>query len=287
MYSLLVLFLASSIFAGFQTWKVFGLDKEYGLLLSNTATLEAQNTELAQQLENTEFENKELQEKLEQKEDDLKEVERKVSRISSTVGVLEKLSKTDPELLQKYSKVFFLNEHYTPSRLALIDKIYLLNQERPLEVHGDMWPFLKNLIEDAKENEVDLQIVSAYRSFGTQAALKSGYAVTYGAGTANQFSADQGYSEHQLGTTVDFTTATLGTNFTNFENSNGYTWLLDNAHKYGFILSYPKGNDYYQFEPWHWRFVGRNLARHIYKNETSFYEMSQRDIDEYLAELFD
>jgi hypothetical protein len=63
---------------------------------------------------------------------------------------------------------------------------------------------------------------------------------------------------------------------------------LDNAHRYGFILSYPEGNDFYIFEPWHWRFVGRDLARHLDRNEDeTFYTMDQRDINEYLLEIFE
>jgi D-alanyl-D-alanine carboxypeptidase len=86
--------------------------------------------------------------------------------------------------------------------------------------------------------------------------LKSQYRVTYGAGTANSFSADQGYSEHQLGTTVDFTTPKVGGTLTGFDKTDSYKWLQNNAYKYGFILSYPSSNGYYIFEPWHWRFVG-------------------------------
>jgi D-alanyl-D-alanine carboxypeptidase len=108
----------------------------------------------------------------------------------------------------------------------------------------------------AENDGINLRIISAYRSFGSQSELKSSYLMTFGSG-ANKFSADQGYSEHQLGTALDFTTAELEANFINFDKTTAYQWLLNNAFKYGFILSYPEGNQYYQFEPWHWRFVGR------------------------------
>ena len=130
-------------------------------------------------------------------------------------------------------------------------------------------------------------MVSAYRSFGEQAALKSSYKVTYGAGTANSFSADQGYSEHQLGTTIDFTTGYLGANFAGFDKSDAYAWLLDNAYKYGFIISYPKTNAYYTYEPWHWRFVGKKLARYLHTTNERFYDLDQRTIDSYLITIFD
>jgi len=139
---------------------------------------------------------------------------------------------------------------------------------------------------EAEADGINLWILSAYRSFGTQSSLKSGYKITYGSG-ANAFSADQGYSEHQLGTTVDFTTSGIGGGFTGFENTEAYQWLLDNAHRYGFTLSYPKGNAYYIFEPWHWRFVGTELARDLHGQDKGFYDLPQREIDEYLLNLFD
>jgi D-alanyl-D-alanine carboxypeptidase len=130
-------------------------------------------------------------------------------------------------------------------------------------------------------------VVSAYRSFGEQSSLKASYKRTYGAGTANSFSADQGYSEHQLGTTIDFTTTILGANFAGFDKSDAYEWLLDNAYKYGFIISYPKTNAYYTYEPWHWRFVGVELATKLHDDNQHFYDLDQRAINGYLVNLFD
>ncbi len=212
--------------------------------------------------------------------------EEQINGIASTVGTLEKLKKTDPELLQKYSKVYFLNEHYMPPRLAEIDSDLVLNKERTLQIHANVEDHLEDMVEAAADDEVTLKIVSAFRSFDTQAALKSGYKVTYGAG-ANKFSADQGYSEHQLGTTVDITTPALPSLSLSFEKTAGYEWLTENAHKYGFVLSYPKGNSYYQFEPWHWRFVGVELARDLHEENKYFYDLDQREINTYLVSIFD
>ncbi len=214
--------------------------------------------------------------------------ERQIRKISGTVGTLEKLSQTDKELLEKYSKVYFLNEHYVPKKLSLIDKSYWYDEKKPQEFHGEAIDFLENLLEAAADNGIDLRVASAYRSFGTQAALKTAYRVTYGAGTANQFSADQGYSEHQLATAVDFATPDSATTLVvSFESTPAFAWLKENAARYGFTLSYPKGNAYYQYEPWHWRFVGRDLARDLVREGKHFYDLDQREINEYLVELFD
>jgi len=129
-------------------------------------------------------------------------------------------------------------------------------------------------------------VLSGYRSFEDQNILKQHYTVQYGTG-ANTFSADQGYSEHQLGTTVDFTTTELGNNIEDIDGTKAFEWLEDNAYKYGFVMSYPKDNIYYQYEPWHWRFVGKDLARYLDRKNKSFYDLEQREIDEYITTLFD
>ncbi len=210
-----------------------------------------------------------------------------IQGISSTVGDLEKLSQTDGELLKKYSKVFFLNENYVPTKLIEIDKDYVYNGTTNFLIHTQVSPYLEHLLQFASSSEVNLLVASAFRSFDTQASLKSGYKILYGSGTANQFSADQGYSEHQLGTSVDFTTSRIGGSFSKFESDPAFKWLQDNAYKYGFVLSYPKENTYYTFEPWHWRFVGTALAKFLHEEDKYFYDLDQREIDTYLIKLFD
>ncbi|MEI8130083.1 MAG: M15 family metallopeptidase [bacterium] len=214
-------------------------------------------------------------------------VTEQIGAVTSTVGNLEKLSKTDPELLKQYSKVYFLNEHYVPVSLSYIDPRFAVTQAKNLQIHTNVLPYLTNLLSAAQNSGLTLEVDSAYRSFGTQAQLKAKYRVTYGAGTANSFSAEQGYSEHQLGTAVDFTTQKIDGALSGFEKTPEYAWLQSNAYQYGFVISYPENNPSYQFEPWHWRFVGVKLATEIHNRGTYFYAMDQRDIDTYLANIFD
>ncbi len=214
------------------------------------------------------------------------EFENQLKDLGSIVGDLDKLSKTDKELLEKYSKVYFLNENYTPSRVNRINPDYVLAGKDPQYFHADAMKFLNAMIKDAASDNIDLKVVSAYRSFDHQNALKGQYTTTYGTG-ANAFSADQGYSEHQLGTTLDITDPETGGTYTSFADTEAYQWLLNNAYKHGFILSYPENNDYYIFEPWHWRFVGEQLARDLHRENANFYDLDQRDIDTYLISLFD
>lgn len=209
-----------------------------------------------------------------------------ISQLSGTVGQLDQLSKTDPQLLAKYSKVYFLNENYVPTALSDIPSQYLYEPTRTIQALAPIQNHLYAMLDAASSSGVDVLVASGYRSFGTQAALKSEYKITYGAGTANSFSADQGYSEHQLGTAFDFTTQKVGGTFTGFENTPAYAWLEANAYQYGFILSYPKGNAYYEYEPWHWRFVGIDLATMLHAEHENFYDLDQRSINGYLISFF-
>lgn len=209
-----------------------------------------------------------------------------IQEIGVKVSTLEKLKATDPELLQKYSKVYFLSENYVPAELSLIEPDYLFNKAKPVQFHTKAKGYLEMMVRAARADGVDISVLSGFRSFGYQAALKSQYTVVYGT-NSNRFSADQGYSEHQLGTAADFTTKKSGETFAGFEATPAYAWLLANAHKFGFVLSYPKGNAYYVFEPWHWRFVGVALAGDLNEQKKRFYEMPQRDLDGYLIKLFD
>jgi LAS superfamily LD-carboxypeptidase LdcB len=249
------------------------------------SNLESDLTSHKEMLENSRQDNIQLSEALDTEKRRNEDFEDQIRSLSKTVGVLDKLSKTDPELLQKYSKVYFLNENYAPNKLKKIDDTYILQDGKNYQVHADVWPHLKDMLEEAEDDGINLIVISAYRSFFEQASLKSGYKVSYGSG-ANTFSADQGYSEHQLGTTIDLSTKELGTSYTSIEDSDAYKWLQDNAYKYGFILSYPKGNAYYQFEPWHWRYVGIKLAKYLDREEKNFYDLTQREIDSYLVDLF-
>lgn len=215
-------------------------------------------------------------------------VEEVVGSISGKVGTLQKLSEVEKEILKKYSKVYFMTDNYVPAHLTTIPEEYVYNSGKQEQFISGAWAHLKNLLDAAKRDGVTLYVKSGYRSFAEQKSLKSAYSVTYGAGTANAFSADQGYSEHQLGSTVDFiTTGMNGQLTTAFDKTAAYTWLSNNAHRFGFTLSYPKGNNYYVYEPWHWRYVGVQLATFLHDNKINFYDMEQREIDKFLVNVFD
>lgn len=275
-----VVVLAGLGYGGYMTRNAF-------MTLSNElATTTAARNALADELDRAREENMELSQRLADELAKNTTFENQISDIASTVGTLTKLSQTDKELLQKYSRVYFLNENYVPSDLTVIDSSRLLQPERSITFHAKALPYLLRMLDDANDAGSPILVISAYRSFAEQKALKGNYVLTYGTG-ANKFSADQGYSEHQLGTTVDLTTKTIAGTSIAFASSTAGEWLAAHAWEYGFILSYPKGNTYYQYEPWHWRFVGTALARELHETGKRFYDLPQREIDTYLGAIFD
>ncbi|HEX3264203.1 MAG TPA: M15 family metallopeptidase [Candidatus Limnocylindrales bacterium] len=119
--------------------------------------------------------------------------------------------------------------------------------------------------------------VSAYRSYQQQVALFNSYAgwnrttrKYSNFDDAVTFSARPGHSEHQLGLVIDFAAAGSST-FVNEKTSPG-RWLAKNAWKYGWLMSYPDGLDKqvcYHYEPWHYRYVGRAIAKKIHDGGTT------------------
>jgi zinc D-Ala-D-Ala carboxypeptidase len=282
--------LAAAAYAGWRFWMLnegnTRLLVELAAKGGELARMRSEIEHLSAELEDERYRNENLTNSLTEERAKNQLFENQIRDISGAVGTLQKLSATDPELLAKYSKVYFLSENYAPKTLSAVDARHRSNPDKPVLVLANVTPYLQKMLEAAERDGSPLKVVSAYRSFAEQAEIKTGYKVLYGSG-ANQFSADQGYSEHQLGTTVDFTAAPLTGLSLEFERTDGYKWLEENAHKFGFILSYPRGNAYYQFEPWHWRFVGITLATKLHDENRRFYELTQREIDPYLVTLFD
>ena len=131
-------------------------------------------------------------------------------------------------------------------------------------------PDLRAMAAAAAAHGTPLGSWSAYRSYATQAKLFNIYAGWNGKRYTNfddaiQFSARPGHSEHQLGLTIDFTAK--GLNGMVSGTSAAGRWLAANAWKYGWLMSYPDGKQKtvcYSYEPWHYRYYGRELAAKIH-----------------------
>ena len=147
------------------------------------------------------------------------------------------------------------------------EKLVLI--EPNIEVHIDMRDSLLKMREEAKKDGIYLVFLSGYRSINLQNdifySLKS--IRNQEAAERARVSAPPGYSEHSTGFAIDIGDATQReTDFeTDFENTNAFRWLIKNAAKFHFKLSFNKDNKYIDYEPWHWRYEGSIEALKVFE----------------------
>ncbi|HEX4401258.1 MAG TPA: M15 family metallopeptidase [Galbitalea sp.] len=136
-------------------------------------------------------------------------------------------------------------------------------------VKGDMRPeaaaALQQMFADYHtQTGLQLSVVSPYRSYNTQVSTYNGWVSRLGQAQADRQSARPGFSEHQTGLAVDIDTATSEA----FGATPAGMWLAQNSWKYGFIVRYQQGQEAitgYEYEPWHFRYVGVPLATELQK----------------------
>jgi len=148
------------------------------------------------------------------------------------------------------------------------EKLVLI--EPNIEFHMDMRDSLLKMREEAKKDEIYLVFLSGYRSINLQNdifySLKS--IRNQEAAERARVSAPPGYSEHSTGFAIDIGDATQReTDFeTEFENTDAFRWLIKNAAKFHFKLSFKKDNKYTDYEPWHWRYEGSIEALKVFES---------------------
>jgi zinc D-Ala-D-Ala carboxypeptidase len=128
---------------------------------------------------------------------------------------------------------------------------------------------LAALGEAAEANGTPIVVISAYRSYDYQANLFAHRAEEVGDAEAALRTARPGHSEHQLGTAIDVLDPGGGDLTTAFAQTPAGQWVAAHAHEYGFVLSYPDAaqeRTCYEFEPWHLRYVGRDIAAEIHES---------------------
>ena len=128
----------------------------------------------------------------------------------------------------------------------------------------------KEMSNAAKKEGIKVYNISGYRSYSTQKSLYNSYVSRDGKTKADTYSARAGTSEHQTGLATDINSVS-----TSFETTEAYKWMSKNAYKYGFILRYPKGKEFitgYMYEPWHYRYVGTDVAKVIYEKNITYEE---------------
>ena len=151
-----------------------------------------------------------------------------------------------------------------------ISKEKLVLIEPNIEVHTDMHDSLLKMRDEAKKDGIFLVFLSGYRSINVQNkifySLKS--VRNQEAAERARVSAPPGYSEHSTGFAIDIGDATKReTDFeTEFENTDAFKWLIKNAAKFHFKLSFTKDNKHIDYEPWHWRYEGSIEALKVFEN---------------------
>lgn len=124
----------------------------------------------------------------------------------------------------------------------------------------------EQMVAAAAADGVPIHMVSAFRSYDTQVTVYGNFVANQGRAYADTTSARPGHSEHQTGLTADFAGNDNCTLDTCFADTAAGTWLRDHAAEYGFTMRYPGGYEGitgYEFEPWHYRYVGEDLAKEV------------------------
>lgn len=167
--------------------------------------------------------------------------------------------------------------------LILVNRDYPLPKDFQVEltalkngeaVDARIYPALMELLREAEGDGIVMYVAWGHRSYHVQELLmdvnvknriRDGLSVESARIEAEKFVAASGNSEHQLGLAVDFNADTTKT-----ATSQMYEWLASNSYKYGFILRYPKTKvdiTKYNYEPWHFRYVGIAEAKEIYEKK--------------------
>lgn len=192
----------------------------------------------------------------------------------------------------------------------LVNREYTLSEDfvpEDLETPDILFPFSDTTIDKAKmtktagqalarlfdaafdEEGLVLYGISAYRSYARQYTIYAINLAVYGVTHANRYSAAPGTSEHQTGLSIDISCRSEGYDLEEtFADTPEGIWVAANAHRFGFILRYPKGKEQitgYAYEPWHLRYVGEELAAFLYETGLTldeYYGVSCSLTEEYL-----
>lgn len=168
------------------------------------------------------------------------------------------------------NKHFYLSESYIPGDLVEMSVQYA---SKGVKLSNTAYEPFKEMANAMKAVGLNMYASSTYRDYSYQVELYEDYVKRDGEEVADTFAARPGHSEHQTGLTADLATSSGG--LKKFGESKEYQWMIENAHHYGWILRYPVGKECitgYEAEPWHWRYVGKDLAEKVVQSGLSYDE---------------
>ena len=162
--------------------------------------------------------------------------------------------------------LYKLPESYAPEDLVPVSDVGVGSPE--MKIRGVVMPDLQALLAAADTAGVGLEVQSAYRSYSYQETTFASWVEQDGLEAALKTSARPGHSEHQLGTALDFRSAggDPAWDLPDWRATPEGAWLAENAARFGFVMSYPEGKEAvtcYSYEPWHYRYVGREVAAEV------------------------
>ena len=187
---------------------------------------------------------------------------------------LDKENYIDPIIVDKFSTDMLVNKHrklkenFEPD-LTKIDSQYAANDD--MEASRIAVNSFIEMYNAAKSENLDLVINSAYRSYDDQVKISETYKNLYGDNYVKNYVAKPGFSEHQTGLAFDIGSTSEKV----FADSKEYDWIIKNAYKYGFIHRFSKKGEVitgFRNEPWHFRYVGKDIAKYVYENNITFEE---------------
>lgn len=181
---------------------------------------------------------------------------------------------TEKILVNKYN---YVTEDYIPEKLQIVSSKY---SSKTVKLVSYAKEAFEELAAAAENENYTINAMSSYRDYAYQNTLYNNYAKKDGYDNADTYSARPGYSEHQTGLAVDIDNKKEY--FTNFEKTKEYEWMQNNAYKYGFILRFPKDKVLetgYEYESWHYRYVGKEIAKYIHDNNMCYEEYYAQNLD--------
>jgi D-alanyl-D-alanine carboxypeptidase len=163
--------------------------------------------------------------------------------------------------------IYMVGRNYVPSKLVSVGNARIDGSGR---VRAVVINDLAAMAKAAREAGAPLKVTSAYRDWDRQKYLYRREVQKYGVEIGRQRVARPGHSEHQLGTAIDFTSSgssKSGWQYDDWGQTPAGQWIYRNGWRFGFVLSYPDGQTgitCYMYEPWHYRYVGREMAADIH-----------------------
>jgi len=204
-----------------------------------------------------------------------------MSQNDNFISSLHVILHLDPYLWILVDKEHPLGPNYEPNDLVqLRSGLYSLNNHEVLMLRGIAASSLEQMAAASRKEGITLVVSYTYRSFTRQNQSYSMHVRNLGQREADRVSARPGYSQHQLGLTIDFDSVT-----NEFARTAQGIWLFKNASRFGWSLSYPSGYEAvtgYSWESWHYRYVGRELAEFIDKYFNGIQQYALRFLHEYV-----